>query len=74
MTYPNPTSEVVTIESSQRLLHVTINHLDGRVVYQKYSLYGYHHTVDVSSLSAGLYIITVQEESGRVSTTKLIVQ
>ncbi|PQJ10923.1 hypothetical protein CJD36_013210 [Flavipsychrobacter stenotrophus] len=66
--HPNPTTGLVSIISPVSVKAV-ISSLDGKVVAEQANA----HTMDISNLSAGMYVIMLFDESGnRVAVQKLI--
>lgn len=67
--YPNPTSSELTIESDENLVEsIRITTIEGKLAYQE-NLNNNHHKVNVSSLSAGAYLLEVTTKRG-VKTIK----
>lgn len=68
--YPNPVSNVLTIQTDQNIIRVkaTIMDMTGKIVYKTTSV---NTTIDVSSLQMGLYILSIETEQG-TSTQKFI--
>jgi hypothetical protein len=73
-TYPNPVSKgTLTISSaSDSLKNLTIFNLLGKQVLSS-SFSGVQSNVDVSSISAGIYILKVTED-GKTATKKLVIR
>jgi hypothetical protein len=73
-TYPNPVSKgILTISSaSDSLKNITIFNLLGKQVLSS-SFSGIQSNVDVSSISAGIYILKVTE-AGKTATKKLVIR
>lgn len=68
--YPNPTSDVFSIETSnnQIISNVSITDINGRVV----KTFGANQTsYDISDLNTGMYLVEIKSENG-VETKKLI--
>ncbi|MFT5859348.1 MAG: hypothetical protein ACI865_001449 [Flavobacteriaceae bacterium] len=65
--YPNPMTDVLTIDGGNGL--VTITDMSGKVIVRQ--LHSEHSTIDVSGLSRGVFIATVVTEDGKF-TQKLI--
>ncbi len=62
--YPNPTDHTLYIESSSELLNgLTLTDLNGRILYRT-NVYSNLGRIDVSGLSKGLYLLTIQTEKG----------
>lgn len=66
--YPNPTTGWLTIESAVDMQEATIITLQGRTV-AKHALTGVEAAIDLSSLSAGMYILQVRTDDGIGATT-----
>ncbi|WP_395065327.1 T9SS type A sorting domain-containing protein [Flavobacterium sp.] len=58
--YPNPTKDILNITSTTALQKTIIYNLLGAKVYEQL----YNETIDVSSLSIGMYILQVFSEDG----------
>jgi len=74
MIYPNPTNDRLSIQTSEGELINTIeifDYLGKSVLRQNES--NTIQTIDVSTLSAGLYLINLFEKSGKVYSRKFIV-
>jgi hypothetical protein len=71
--YPNPTKDRLTISSTDVIEQVSIHNIDGRLVYEESGLSDRENIVDVSGLQAGLYVVSVTDQMGRVSTSKVLV-
>jgi hypothetical protein len=70
--YPNPVSDILTIETDQTTeLSVKITSLNGQVIEDR-NFTGNLHQIDLSSVQKGVYIITVR--SADFITTKKIVK
>lgn len=65
--HPNPVNDVLAISSAEKILTVAVYNTLG----QKVMLTANSDTVDVSSLQAGLYIVEVTSDKGRM-TQKVI--
>lgn len=58
--YPNPTSDVLNIDTTENIDNVIVYNLSGQKVLQTNT----QPTVNVSSLNAGVYLLEVQTEKG----------
>jgi hypothetical protein len=70
--YPIPATEYVMIEHTQPITQVVVINVNGREVLQQQGS-GITHKLDVRSLSAGVYIMKITNQSGediRVKLTK----
>ena len=63
--YPNPASHHITINSDETIKHVAIYNAQGQLV-----IYTTNRTIDVSTLSAGIYYIVTNKET----TNKLLIK
>lgn len=69
--YPNPATNVVYVENAKSLSSITLTDLNGRIVLSK-KYNGVSETaVNVSDLTAGVYLMTI-ENDGIKSTKKII--
>lgn len=71
--YPNPTSDLVTINLSTQLSDVVVSltDLQGRVLMQRTETAARKLTLDVSTLTKGIYLVTTTESTGKTGTKKL---
>ena len=65
--FPNPAMDRVTISSSEPIAQTMLYNLNGQLVLQTAET-----TIDVSSLSAGVYIVHTQTFTGQILTTKIV--
>lgn len=70
--YPNPASDVVTINGQVELKQVKIMNYTGQVVYQS-AINGMETTISTRDLSAGMYILQVETSEG-LSSQKLMIK
>lgn len=68
--YPNPATNLVTISSELDSYDLSITDLTGKVVLQQ-SLSGIENSVDVSSLSSGVYLFNINSDNKK-ETIKVI--
>jgi len=76
--YPNPTSGLLNLEfdNAKGGYNATLVNTNGQVVYSK----GFHasvnhvETFDFTSMAAGLYMLQVRSDDGRMSTYKVNIQ
>jgi hypothetical protein len=59
--YPNPTSELLTLNSESPLDGIYIYTVNGILVYEN-SKPGTHQTIDLSSFERGVYILHLQKQ------------
>lgn len=65
--YPNPASSVVRLTASEAIRNAQVFDASGRKVME-----GQSDTVDVSTLTSGLYLVQITLESGRTTTRKFV--
>ncbi len=70
--YPNPATEVLTIESDLEVSTVTFYNLVGQVVKQISINSAGRNTLPVADLANGLYVVQVEFLSGKSGSTKFI--
>ncbi|MCX6198510.1 MAG: T9SS type A sorting domain-containing protein [Bacteroidetes bacterium] len=66
--YPNPTSNLITIETPGKTV-LTISSMDGKVVY-KNEING-KQIIDMTTYAAGIYFLTLQSDNA-IQTQKII--
>ena len=67
--YPNPSSSVINFSAKKEIAQVNLIDTTGRVVMQAKG-----SSINVSSLSAGIYIAQVKYANGGVENTKVVVR
>lgn len=70
--YPNPASGKLYIESSAQIKSISMTSLTGAVVVNKTTT-GSKQMVNLQNIDAGIYILTVTDESGATSYKKILV-
>ncbi len=74
LVYPNPTSEIIVIQSMSNIKVVSIYSLDGKnVKTYRNPLTTNEFTINVQNLSVGMYTIKINSENG-VHTKKIIIR
>lgn len=68
--YPNPTSDLLHIESSEMISKTRIYSLEGKLL----SAENQSNTLSVSNLPNGLYILETETESGKIQQFKFVKQ
>lgn len=69
--FPNPVTDVLNISSKTKIEHSTLYNLIG----QQVGVYTIDNTsINMQSLSAGIYLLNVQFENGQTETVKIIKQ
>ena len=69
--YPNPATDVVTIESDSEIAGVRILDMTGRTVSYVSSMRGNSATINVGDLSDGVYLVSITDMNGVASVKKL---
>lgn len=69
--YPNPSSNLININSDENLKSVTIYDVLGNDILNKNSNQT-NDVIDVSQFNSGLYFVKIQFENGRTTTQKII--
>lgn len=72
--YPNPTNGLLTIscENKGEVLSISIFDLKGQILFNSSSFHQANNQLDISQLSASLYIIEVKNSQGKIVRKKLI--
>jgi len=65
--FPNPTTDFISIETSDAIKKITISNVLGQVIYE-----GNSKQITMSSFSNGLYLMKVAFENGCLVTEKII--
>ena len=65
--FPNPTTDFITIETSDAIKNITLSNVLGQVIYE-----GNSKQITMSSFSNGLYLMKVAFENGCLVTEKII--
>lgn len=72
--YPNPASNNITIEVKNKLpSNINILNMRGELMIRKEHIYKAIINIDISTLSSGIYLITISNHNSH-STTKLVIQ
>ncbi|WP_053991295.1 T9SS type A sorting domain-containing protein [Mangrovimonas sp. TPBH4] len=71
--YPNPATNVVTVEAGEQISDITIFNLLGQVVLN-HTANSLIEEINISSLAQGNYILKTSTTTGKQATTKLIKQ
>ncbi len=64
--YPNPTSDMITLETSLDNGRLTIKGLDGKIIDERNISKGKNH-IDFQNYSSGIYVFTIQFNNGLIS-------
>lgn len=71
--YPNPAKDMITIAAQSDIKEVVVRNLVGQTV-MNVSVNGFEKSVDLSTVAAGNYFVTVKMANGQVSTQKFVKQ
>ncbi len=71
--FPNPASDVVSIECNMRLEEVSLFDLRGKMI-MKGAVAGRKESIDLSELLDGIYFLTLTDDDGNRYTERLVVQ
>jgi hypothetical protein len=69
--YPNPAIETVNIDGKERLGHVQLVDIRGRELMAE-AVNGQRHTLDLSGVPEGIYLLQVTDAEGRRATQRFI--
>lgn len=72
--YPNPCNSILNVSASpnESLKSITINSLDGKMVFRKSALNQITSELDIASLEIGVYLLMIETNDGKIVTKKLI--
>ncbi len=73
--YPNPAQNVINIETVQDVAVTKVNlySIDGKLILQaKPNNTDKEYTIDISSVSRGIYVLSVETNDGRVTSAKVV--
>jgi hypothetical protein len=72
--YPNPTNGLLTIacENKDEIMIVSIFDLNGQILFNDSLFHQVNNQLDISNLSASLYIIEVRNAEGKIVRKKLL--
>lgn len=66
--FPNPTTDIMTISSTENIKSIVIYDFLGKQILNNFS----NTKIDMSKLSSGVYFLKIQLENGEVKTQKII--
>jgi hypothetical protein len=72
--FPNPSSDMVYIESSSIIQEIKIINSAGNLVLSQSALWTYESMLNVSDLPTGIYLVTMKTIGNQPTSTKLIVR
>lgn len=69
--YPNPVRERIFVRNSQKIKRVSVWDLNGKRIL---SVKGaYENGIDVNSVPAGMYVVDVEDDKGKITSRKIII-
>jgi hypothetical protein len=71
--YPNPATNSIAVTTDKPMKSLQVFDITSRLVLQKTTLKA-EETIDLSSIEAGTYMVTVTFKDGTISQQKLIKQ
>lgn len=71
--YPNPSSGIFNISSTQTISNIDVYDVTGKLVYYQNNTKQTNASLDLSNLSNGIYFIYTATENGVVSKSKVVV-
>ncbi len=71
--YPNPTSDLIYIESSEIIREIQLVDISGRIVKTFINLNNVNYSVNVNDLNEGVYILSLKTK-GKIQNAKIIIK
>ncbi|MNL84085.1 hypothetical protein D3C87_2119340 [compost metagenome] len=76
--YPNPTTDLLTLEvdDMSQIRQIQLNDVMGKILYNKAKtgVQNLSAHLDVKDLSAGIYLVRITSETGTISSLKILKQ
>ncbi|WP_342084242.1 T9SS type A sorting domain-containing protein [Dyadobacter sp. OTU695] len=69
--YPNPVRDRIFVRDSRKIKRVSIWDLNGRRIISVNR--AYENGIDVNSIPAGIYVVDVEDEKGKTTSRKIII-
>lgn len=70
--YPNPASDVLNVKNSMGISSISVSNIMGQKVMDIQDVRNDHITLDISELSVGMYILSVEDKSGTLRSSKIL--
>ncbi len=70
--YPNPTTDIVTIETDENLFNYSVYDINGREIQT--GIFGNTNQINLQSASNGVYFVKVSTTQGSSATVKVVKQ
>jgi hypothetical protein len=64
--FPNPSSEMIKIESKNEIIKYAITSIDGKIILEK-SIRSNSENIDLTNFKTGEYILTIETVKGKIS-------
>jgi len=71
--YPNPCNGMINIQSQKNIQTIKISNLLGEIIYSK-QVEDKEIQLNLSAFPAGIYMISLQEDGGKTTTRKIILE
>src|SRR5690606_7752716 len=68
--YPNPTTDIVNIETEENLFNYVVYDINGREIQN--GMFGNNNQVNLQNVNSGVYFIKVTTTQGSTATVKVI--
>lgn len=65
--YPNPTSDIIMIQSQSAIKETVVFNMVGQQVWR-----GTTSRIDLTAVESGIYIVSIQDENNKIHTQKII--
>jgi hypothetical protein len=72
MIYPNPAMDQLAVRSSQFAAKLMIYDMYGRMVKKLRNIGSYPYYIDISNLSPGMYLLSIETKEGKVISGKFV--
>jgi hypothetical protein len=69
--YPNPARDRIFVRDSRSIRQVSLHDLNGRKVISVSR--GYENGIDVNGIPAGIYVVNIEDEKGKTTSRKIII-
>ncbi len=72
--HPNPTNDIVNIQNSENevIESLTLTTVDGKIINHFTDLNDSNYQLDLSNQAAGIYILNIKTENGKVGNNKVV--
>ena len=73
VTYPNPSSDRLTLRANENIVSVALYTLSGNLAASYTHLHDTQHILSVAELPAGIYIAQIRTDDGKVGSQKVVI-